>query len=299
MWSVASTGLATARRRLPRWVAGYTVGMATTSTWRGATLNQPAEFDAEDATFPVVATAIHAGHDLRPEVAGWMALDESVRLREEDPFTDRIIALVPSRVVVNRSRFEVDLNRSRDEAVYSLSDDTWGHAVWKEPLPGDVVSRSLAVYDAFYDDLAACLDRVAARGPFVLLDVHSYNHRRAGPDAPPAPADENPALNVGTGSMDRRRWAAVVDTAIDRLRGTVVRGEPLDVRENVRFRGAHLAAWVHDRYPERGCALALEFKKTFMDEWSGHVDEDHLDDLGAAVAGCLPDLADAVAGGRR
>jgi N-formylglutamate deformylase len=283
-------------------VAGYTIGMVATSTRRvddEAPLRQPAEFEVEDATFPVVATAIHAGHDLRPEVAEWIALDESARLREEDPFTDRIVAPAPARIVVNRSRFEVDLNRARDDAVYSLGDDTWGHAVWKEPLPGDVVRRSLAVYDAFYDDLAACLDRLAARGPFVLLDVHSYNHRREGPDALPAPTDENPALNVGTGSMDRGRWAAVVDTAIDSLRGRAVRGEPLDVRENVRFRGAQLAAWVHERYPHRGCALALEFKKTFMDEWSGQVDEHHLDDLAAAVAGTLPALAGAVAGGGR
>jgi hypothetical protein len=71
------------------------------------------------------------------------------------------------------------------------------------------------------------------------------------------------------------------------------------VRENVRFEGAHLASWIHDRYPEQGCALALEFKKTFMDEWSGRVDEQHLDELTAAVANTLPAVVDAVAGERR
>ena len=34
---------------------------------------------------PVVATAIHDGHDLRPEIAARMALAEDDRLREGDP----------------------------------------------------------------------------------------------------------------------------------------------------------------------------------------------------------------------
>ncbi len=29
---------------------------------------------------------------------------------------------------------------------------------------------------------------------------------------------------------------------------------------------------IHDRFPQQGCAIALEFKKFFMDEWSGDPD---------------------------
>ena len=36
-------------------------------------------------------------------------------------------------------------------------------------------------------------------------------------------------------------------------------------------RGA-LTRFVHERHPEHGCAIALEFKKFFMDEWSGAPD---------------------------
>lgn len=60
----------------------------------------------------LVATAIHTGHDLRPEVADAMILDEQTRFREEDPFTDVIGSRLPARAVVHRSRFEVDLNRA-------------------------------------------------------------------------------------------------------------------------------------------------------------------------------------------
>ena len=241
-----------------------------------------------DGDLPLVATAIHAGHDLRPEVARLMALEEPVRLREEDPFTDRVAARAASHVVVDRSRFEVDLNRPRDEAVYLEPDDCWGLEVWTTTPPPEVVEASLARYDRFYDELAVRLDALAARGPFVVFDVHSYNHRREGPTGPPAPATENPDVNVGTGSMDRGRWAPVVDAFIGGLDGVEVAGRSLDVRENVRFQGANLCRWVHERYPGTGCALALELKKTFMDEWSGVVDDDHLDSLASAVMATAP-----------
>ncbi|EAP97381.1 hypothetical protein JNB_17963 [Janibacter sp. HTCC2649] len=229
-------------------------------------------FDGE-WTGQLVTTAIHTGHDLRAETARHMVLDESTRLREEDPFTDLIGAACPARVVVHRSRFEVDLNRERDEAVYRRPEDCWGLEVWDEtPLPDDVTEGSLAVHDAFYAELGARLDEVAARGPFVLYDVHSYNHRRDGADEPEGPSEDNPEVNVGTGSLDRNRWGHVVDTFMSTLAGTDTAGGEIDVRENVRFKGAHLCAWVHDRYPDHGVALALEFKKTYMDEWTGEPD---------------------------
>ena len=68
-------------------------------------------------------------------------------------------------------------------------------------------------------------------------------------------------------------------------------GRRLDVRENVRFRGGYFSRWVHEQYPGRGCALAIEFKKTFMDEWTGVVDDDHVAQLGDALRDTLPTLA--------
>jgi N-formylglutamate amidohydrolase len=243
------------------------------------TADRTPAFCVLDAPDPVVTTAIHAGHDLRPELADLVAVDEATRLREEDPFTDRLV-VAGTRVTVQRSRFEVDLNRPRAEAVYREPDDAWGLQVWKQPPPPEAVARSLDLYDSFYGALANRLDRLAARGPFVVLDIHSYNHRR---DGAPAPQAENPEVNVGTGSLDRARWAAVVDAFVDEMRAQQVAGHALDVRENVRFEGAQLARWVHERYRGTGCALALEFKKVFMDEWTGEADDAHIAELARAV----------------
>ena len=79
----------------------------------------------------IVATSIHAGHDVRPELAELMVLPTADRTREEDPHTDRLAAVAPARVITHRSRFETDLNRPRREAVYRKPDDCWGLEVWK------------------------------------------------------------------------------------------------------------------------------------------------------------------------
>ena len=166
----------------------------------------------QESDSPVVAVAVHGGHLLRDEVASLIGLDEETRLREEDPFTDAWAEVAPSRLVACRSRFEVDLNRARPDAVYLEPSDAWGLEMWRDRPPPQVVERSLAVYDAFYAVLEGVLARAErAWGRFVVLDLHSYNHRRGGPHGQPDDPMSSPDVNVGTAAMDRDRWAPLVD----------------------------------------------------------------------------------------
>jgi N-formylglutamate amidohydrolase len=241
-----------------------------------------------ESALPLVTAAVHAGHDLRPEIAARIALDPEQRQREEDPCTDRITAAGGRPLIVHRSRFEVDLNRPRHTCVYRAPTEAWGLDVWREPLAEEQVERSRRLHDAFYAQLTGLLDDLATQGRFVVLDIHSYNHRRDGPDHEPAPALENPEVNLGTGSLDRDRWGPVVDRFVTDLRQQVVAGHHLDVRENVRFEGGYLSQWVNERYDGLGCALAVELKKVFMDEWTGTPDDRHLDELTNAFAATVP-----------
>jgi N-formylglutamate amidohydrolase len=218
---------------------------------------------------PVVATAIHSGHELRPEVAEWMAIEDLERMREEDPLTDVWTSVGDSSIRVHRSRFEVDLNRPRDKAIARNPDESWGLTVWRERPPENVIERSLAEYDSFYDEVDALLDFLLGRWNRILvLDLHSYNHRRYGPDGPGASQLYNPEVNIGTGTMDRKRWTPLVDTFIAELRSQEIQGRTLDVRENVKFKGGYFPLSLHSRYPDNVCVLSIEFKKIFMDEWS-------------------------------
>jgi N-formylglutamate deformylase len=248
-----------------------------------------------DLDAPLIATAIHAGHAVRPGVAEWMEIQPAARLREEDPFTDGWTWIAPMRVIGTVSRFEVDLNRPRDGAVYRTPEQSWGLQVWKDPLPQALHDGSLRRYDAFYAEMRRLLDEAERRfGRFVVLDLHSYNHLREGPGSQPADAQQNPDVNLGTGSMDRARWAPVVDRFIAEMSGFDYRGGHLDVRENVKFRGGYFPTWIHRTYPGSGCAIAVELKKFFMNEWTGEPDAEQLKlifrALAAAAAGVLSEL---------
>lgn len=229
---------------------------------------------------PVIATAIHNGHEMRRELAQLSALDPTARLREEDPYTGRVAARFGTHVVIHTSRFEVDLNRPRNSAVYRIPEDAWGLELWAKPLDDNEAAASLAMYDRFYAEIRSLIEEaIDDHGFFVLYDIHSYNHRRNGPDADPEPRIENPEINLGTGTLPDK-WRPVADAFTSKLAET-----GLDVRENIKFRGGHLSTWTHETYGDSGCALAIELKKTFMDEWSGEVDGAALEMLARAIHG--------------
>jgi N-formylglutamate amidohydrolase len=142
--------------------------------------------------------------------------------------------------------------------------------VWREPPGDNVVNASLRLHRAFYAMLGQLVDEIAeSHGRFVVLDVHSYNHRRSGPDDAPTPPEEAPEVNIGTFSMPRAHWSFLVDPLIEAMRDFDFDGRHLDVRENIAFQGrGELTRFVHQRHPRAGCAIAIEFKKFYMDEWS-------------------------------
>jgi N-formylglutamate amidohydrolase len=252
-------------------------------------------WDEQRGEGPLVGTAIHAGHGTRDDVAQWSALGGADRLREEDPFTDEWTVIAPTRVVGLRSRFEVDLNRPRERAVYRAPEDAWGLRVWAGEPPEGLFARSMAEYDGFYAAMRALFDEVRRReGRFFVYDLHTYNHRRAGPAGPAADPGGNPQVNVGTGTMDRVRWAPVVERFMADLRAYPFPGGALDVRENVKFRGGHFGLWLHETFPDAACAPAIEFKKFFMDEWTGEPDGPMVaaitDALRSTVPGVLEEL---------
>lgn len=241
---------------------------------------------------PVVATAIHNGHSANRAVRDKFALNSDERLREEDPFTEYTIRDIPNRIIFHHSRFEIDLNRSRDGAVYLTPEQAWSLNVWERELPADVVKNSLQMHGDYYAMLHSYLKGIeASYGKFIVMDVHSYNHRRDGPDALPTDISKAPEINIGTSAMDRAFWAPVVDALIDHMRYFEIDGRRFDVQENVAFQGkGEQTRFIHEHFPQTGCAIAIEFKKFFMDEWTGEPDAIALNQLRALIASCRPVL---------
>lgn len=230
---------------------------------------------------PVIATAIHDGHAIRDSLQPYLAIGEEVRRREEDPMTGFLTEVGDVRIRVRTSRFEADLNRPREKAVAREPADVWGLELWRGPLPQAEIDLSLAYYDRFYAMIAELIDRQVARwGCAFLVDIHSYNHRRDGADAAPAPQSENPDIELGVTTLDPERWGHVARRFGDVLRATPVAGRLPDVRENVRFpTGGHFPEWVYATWGDKVCTISPEFKKTWMDEWTTEVDLPVIEDL--------------------
>lgn len=237
---------------------------------------------------PLVATAIHNGHVVRDNLSSLFKLSSDERLREEDPFTADWASITDNQIIGLNSRFEMDLNRSREKAIYREPEDAWGLTVWKDELPEELAQESLTNYDQFYADVKQMLQGIADRhGCFVVYDLHTYNHRREGADGPEADPQENPEVNLGTGNMNRQLWAPMVDAFTKSLQQYDYQGRHLDVRENVKFEGGHFMRWIHDTFPDRACVISIEFKKFFMDEWTGKPDEAQLQEIKKALQSTL------------
>lgn len=242
-------------------------------------------------TGPLVATAIHHGHQLRNEAASLMSLHDDERLREEDPFTGEWTAIGDTQLIGLRSRFEVDLNRPRENAVYIKPEDAWGLHVWKNKPSPAFITQSLAEYDAFYENIHCILTELTQQfGHVVVFDLHSYNHRRQGPDARPDDPGINPEVNIGTGTMDRTRWAPLVNRFMADLQMNPYSNRQLDVRENVKFKGGQFSHWIHQSFPTSVCSISIEFKKFFMDEWTGKPDHRQIAKILAALKSTVPGI---------
>ena len=97
-------------------------------------MNNSPYFSFIKGNSPIVATAIHDGHLTREGLHSLFKLNDDERLREEDPFTANWLDITDNRIIVHQSRFQTDVNRTREKAVYQKPEDAWGLDIWNEPL---------------------------------------------------------------------------------------------------------------------------------------------------------------------
>lgn len=241
-----------------------------------------------------IATAIHNGHNVRAELKNNMKLSEADRLREEDPYTGKLTSIADNTIILNTSRFEVDLNRDRAKAIYAKPEDAWGLDIWNQELPEEVLKRSYEKYDQFYLQLHSILSELEKKhGMFLVYDIHSYNHRRNGQNAPDEDPEKNPEVNLGTGSVNEK-WNVAIDRFVQSLSDFDYYGRSLDVRCNIKFKGGHMSRWIHKNFPENGLCLSIEFKKFFMDEWTGKYNEDAIKTLNSALQSTVDPVKEAM-----
>ncbi len=230
------------------------------------------EVHLEDSNSPLLAFAIHAGHYLPPGLLDTCGIDEATRFGEEDPFTDGFAGLFPNRITVQTSRFTADLNRSPEKAVYLKPEDAWGLLVRKAEPGAEQLAELHKAYENWYSMVRYQVDRLLEKHlQLIVLDLHSYNHRRGGQNAEPDPQLANPDIIIGRNILPPEVYprAEQLRALLD---GKLFQGKPLDCRCDVKFTGGYFSRWLNHSYGERVFCLAIEFKKIFMDEWTGKLD---------------------------
>lgn len=224
---------------------------------------------------PFWAFAIHDGQQIAPEVLPFQRLTEEERLHEADPFTGPFAELPINQFIVGSSRFQLDLNRDLENAIYLHPDQAWGLDVWHEDLPASLITQLQNEYNRIYreieDVIQATIDQ---HGFFVAYDIHSYNVKREGPDQK-VDRQANPEINLGTAYVNPK-WRPLTEHLLEHFRSDELYGYPIDIRENIKFKGGHLSRHLNRVFGTSGCVLAFEFRKDFMDEWKGIPDMDRV-----------------------
>ena len=235
---------------------------------------------------PVVGTAIHDGHRLRPELQAKCRLSELERWQEEDPATARMIEALPITLVGLDSRYEYDLNRPPAEAVYDVA---WGRKVWRTPLTRVNRLKSLEKHGRYYAVLDALLRKLVQQFEgAVVYDLHSYNRLRW--------EREVPTFNLGWDLVDEERYGTVCTSLIDALGRVEWPAEiPTTVASNDVFKGhGYQCRWVSQRHPEV-VDLALEVSKVYCNEEDGTLYPAVIDSLAAGLKEALSQHASAFA----
>ena len=149
-----------------------------------------------------VCGAVHDGHQFRKELWNNCTHSAFERWHEDDPCTKQMIHSHPIVIAGLDSRFEYDLNREPDLAIY---EDAWGKPLWKQALSDLEKSISLKKHQNFYRVVHALFLKLESLfGCVVVYDMHSYNWRRW--------EREVPTWNLGTSNVDQERFGESIES---------------------------------------------------------------------------------------
>lgn len=209
---------------------------------------------------PYICAAVHDGHQFRKSLWEACLHTEYERWYEEDPCTKAMVQDHPIVLAGLDSRFEYDLNRAPETAIY---EDAWGKKLWKRPLEPKEKEESLQKHAQFYTVVSALVHKIELlHGKALVFDMHSYNWQRW--------HREVPTWNLGTTNINGKRFGALAD-AWSRQLGTMrlPHGIPSTSKINDTFQGnGYFLKYITQNF-ENTLVLATEVAKIYCDELSG------------------------------
>ena len=209
---------------------------------------------------PFLCGAVHDGHQFRSSLWKNCKHSEYERWYEEDPCTKEMVQTFPIVISGRDSRFEYDLNREPERAVY---EDAWGKQLWKEPLSKKEKELSLQKHANFYQVVHALTEKLEQDFKnVVVFDMHSYNWKRWD--------REVPVWNLGTSNIDQERFGTLTEAWSNKLGSMQLpNGIASTSKINDTFQGnGYFLKYITKNF-NNTLVLATEISKIYCDELSG------------------------------
>jgi len=204
-----------------------------------------------------ICAAIHDGHQFRKELWSNCLHTEYDRWFEEDPSTKQFIQSHPIVIAGCDSRFEYDLNRDSENAVFETA---WGKKLWKKPLSKTEKDLSIQKHLNFYKVVEALVSQIERKfGVSIVYDMHSYNWKRWD--------REVPTFNLGTSNLDMDRFGSVVEDWMQDLSEIQL---PYGINSTSKindtfFGNGYFLKFITSKF-KNTLVLATEVKKIYCDE---------------------------------
>ena len=205
-----------------------------------------------------VCAAVHDGHQMRKELWDNCLHSAYERWYEDDPATKTMVDSQPIVIAGLDSRFEYDLNRAPEVAIY---EDAWGKELWRSPLSEEAKLKSLSKHMAFYKVVQALIQKLEAlHSTCVVYDMHSYNWKRW--------PREVPTWNLGTQNVDNNRFGKSINLWRKSLSEIIL---PDDIKSTARindtfYGNGYFLKYITSNF-ENTLVLATEVAKIYCDEY--------------------------------
>jgi N-formylglutamate amidohydrolase len=207
---------------------------------------------------PYACAAVHDGHQFRQELWDNCLHSAYDRWYEEDPETKNMVLSHPIVIAGCDSRFEYDLNRTPEEAVFETA---WGKQLWKNPLSEAEKAKSLEKHANFYKVVDALISKLEEKfGVCIVYDMHSYNWQRWD--------REVPTWNLGTSNIDNERFGEEVESWRQVLASIKLpHGIAPTAKINDTFQGnGYFLKYITKTF-KNTLVLATEIAKVYCDEY--------------------------------
>jgi hypothetical protein len=235
-----------------------------------------------DSYVPYACAAIHDGHQFRKELWENCLHTEYDRWYEEDPETKNMISTHPIVIAGCDSRFEYDLNRPPEEAVFETA---WGKQLWQQPLPELMKEKSLNKHENFYKVIAALITKLEEKFDIcVVYDMHSYNWQRWDRVVP--------TWNLGTTNIDNNRFEKAVESWRKSL-SEIAFPDSIEssAKVNDTFQGnGYFLKFITKKF-KNTLVLATEIAKVYCDEVNQIIYPEVVDTIANALKKRLPEHA--------